>query len=137
MSRGLIGPHQPVSHHCICHQDRGITGHVSGAALASVTSGHLPCRKLPVLLSPCTVRTAFHFDQVPAGDYRKREGPRLCLLRIPSIGRNGEQAALPRGEAVELLRKRDGKGASLWPPLPSGVREEKAGCTVVCLAVSG
>lgn len=74
---------------------------------------------------------------MPADDYRRREGPGLCLLRSPSIRRDGEQAALPRGEAVELLPKGNGKRESLWPPLPSGVREEKAGCTVVCLAVSG
>ena len=109
-------------------------GHVAGAALASVTSGHPPAESSLSSSSPCTVKTAFHF-QVPAGDYRKRAGPGLCLLRSP-IGRDGEQAALPRGEAVELLHKGNGKRESLWPPVPSGVRE-KAGCTVVCLAVSG
>ena len=85
--------------------------------------------------------TSLPFGQVPACDHRKRKGPGICPLRNPSVGRDGEQAALPMGEAAELphkgARMDTERGEGLWSPLQSGVREEKTVCTVVCLVVSG
>ena len=50
---------------CICPRDGGggggVMGHVARAAFASVTSGHLPCRELPVLLLPMYSQDSLSF----------------------------------------------------------------------------